>query len=267
MSANDNFSLHDDEELSLHDDASLNGSEPASNKGDAPAKPPQIITTNTLLNIKLPDKAIYSASVLEIVMLFCFLDDQLTSLSPKNCALLDVLCFALYRAHMHTANTRSGLLDVRYIKELLGLKAFLKLLLLSIASIKLVLLVKIEENILKYMDQDSAHMVAASKVPMLKLSEFELWRMRIEQYIQMIDYALWEVIENGATLPKIAVVEGVEQLKFNSIKDVKKLLEAIEKRFGGNEATKKTQRNLLRQQYENFTTPSSEMLDQSFDRL
>ncbi|GJX06494.1 zinc finger, CCHC-type containing protein [Tanacetum coccineum] len=42
----------------------------------------------------------------------------------------------------------------------------------------------------KDMDQDSAHMVAASKVPMLKPGEFELWRMRIEQYIQMIDYAL-----------------------------------------------------------------------------
>ncbi|GJX42870.1 ribonuclease H-like domain-containing protein [Tanacetum coccineum] len=55
MSANDNFSLHDDEELSLHDDASLDGSVPASNKGDAPAKPPQIITTNTLSNIKLPN--------------------------------------------------------------------------------------------------------------------------------------------------------------------------------------------------------------------
>ncbi|GJT87025.1 retrovirus-related pol polyprotein from transposon TNT 1-94 [Tanacetum coccineum] len=149
------------------------------------------------------------------------------------------------------------------------------------------------------MDQDSAHMVAASKVPMLKPGEFELWRMRIEQYIQMIDYALWEVIENGATLPKTQVVEGVttvmpitsaedkaqrrlevkarstlmmgipneHQLKFNSIKDAKLLLEAIEKRFGGNEATKKTQRNLLKQQYENFTAPSSEMLDQTFDRL
>ncbi|GKA77261.1 hypothetical protein Tco_0783722 [Tanacetum coccineum] len=113
------------------------------------------------------------------------------------------------------------------------------------------------------------------------------------------DYALWEVIENGATLPKTQVVEGVttvmpitsakdkatrrlelksrstlmmgipneHQLKFNSIKDAKLLLEAIEKRFGGNEATKKTQRNLLKQQYENFTTPSSEMLDQTFDRL
>ncbi|GKG07939.1 hypothetical protein Tco_0333771, partial [Tanacetum coccineum] len=62
------------------------------------------------------------------------------------------------------------------------------------------------------MDQDSIHMVAASKVAMLKLGKFELWRMRIEQYIQMINYALWEVIENGATLPKTAVVEGVEKV-------------------------------------------------------
>ncbi|GJW53100.1 ribonuclease H-like domain-containing protein [Tanacetum coccineum] len=145
------------------------------------------------------------------------------------------------------------------------------------------------------MDQDFAHMVATSKVPMLKPGEFELWKMSIEQYIQMIDYALWEVIENGNTTPKTTVVEGVEkvmppttteekaqkrlevkarstlmmgipnehQLKFNSIKDAKLLMEAIEKRFGGNAATKKTQRNLLKQQYENFTALSF----QTFDRL
>ncbi|GKD34562.1 hypothetical protein Tco_1250071, partial [Tanacetum coccineum] len=115
----------------------------------------------------------------------------------------------------------------------------------------------------------------------------------------MIDYSLWEVIENGATLPKTHVVEGVvqpmpitsaedkaqrrlevkakstlmmgihneHQLKFNSIKDAKLLLEAVEKRFGGNAATKKTQRNLLKQKYENFTASSFEMLDQTFDRL
>ncbi|GJS47465.1 hypothetical protein Tco_0597586 [Tanacetum coccineum] len=123
------------------------------------------------------------------------------------------------------------------------------------------------------MDSEFAHMVAASKVPMLKPGEFELWRMIIEQYIQMIDYALWEVIENGNSTPKTTVVEGVEkvippttaeekatrrlevkaisnlmmgipnehQLKFNSIKDAKLLLEAIEK--------------------------SLETLDQTFDRL
>nr|GEV23729.1 ribonuclease H-like domain-containing protein [Tanacetum cinerariifolium] len=43
------------------------------------------------------------------------------------------------------------------------------------------------------------------------------------------------------------------QLKFNSYKDSKSLWEAIEKMFRGNAATKKTQRNLLKQQYENFT--------------
>ncbi|GKC27966.1 hypothetical protein Tco_1035260 [Tanacetum coccineum] len=89
----------------------------------------------------------------------------------------------------------------------------------------------------------------------------------------MINYALWDVIENGATLPDITIVEGVmtempiTTLKFNSIKDAKKLLEAVEKRFGGNAATRKTQRNLLKQQYENFTALSSKMLDQTFDRL
>ncbi|GKF38584.1 hypothetical protein Tco_0118645, partial [Tanacetum coccineum] len=50
-------------------------------------------------------------------------------------------------------------------------------------------------------------------------------------------------------------------LKFNTIKDAKKLLESVEKRFSGNATTKKTQRNLLKHQYENFTAPSSEMLD------
>ncbi|GJS54745.1 putative ribonuclease H-like domain-containing protein [Tanacetum coccineum] len=52
------------------------------------------------------------------------------------------------------------------------------------------------------MDSESAHMVATSKILILKPGEFELWRIRIEQYIQMIDYALWEVIENGNTATK-----------------------------------------------------------------
>nr|GEX20978.1 putative ribonuclease H-like domain-containing protein [Tanacetum cinerariifolium] len=103
------------------------------------------------------------------------------------------------------------------------------------------------------------------------LSSYYCW-MRIEKYIQMIDYALWKVIENGETLPKIQVVEGVTTVMPITTVEEKaqrrlELLEAIEKRFGGNAATKKTQMNLLKQQYENFTASSSEMLDQTFDRL
>ncbi|GJS84751.1 hypothetical protein Tco_0751292 [Tanacetum coccineum] len=91
------------------------------------------------------------------------------------------------------------------------------------------------------MDQDSAHMVAASKVPILKPGK--------------------------ARSTLMMGIPNEHQLKFNSIKDAKKLLEAVEKRFGRNAATRKTQRNLLKQQYENFTALSSNMFDQTFDRL
>ncbi|GJU84390.1 hypothetical protein Tco_1291936 [Tanacetum coccineum] len=42
---------------------------------------------------------------------------------------------------------------------------------------------------------------------------------------------------------------------------------AIKARFGGNDATKKTQKALLKQQYENFNATSSESLDSIFNRL
>nr|GEY11959.1 ribonuclease H-like domain-containing protein [Tanacetum cinerariifolium] len=57
------------------------------------------------------------------------------------------------------------------------------------------------------------------------------------------------------------------QLKFNIHKDAKSLMEAIEKRFRGNKETKKVQKTLLKQQYENFSDTSSESLDQIHDRL
>nr|GEW68192.1 uncharacterized mitochondrial protein AtMg00810-like [Tanacetum cinerariifolium] len=43
------------------------------------------------------------------------------------------------------------------------------------------------------------------------------------------------------------------QLKFNSHKNAKTLMKAIEKQFGGNTETKKVQKTLLKQQYKNFT--------------
>nr|GEV40197.1 putative ribonuclease H-like domain-containing protein [Tanacetum cinerariifolium] len=57
------------------------------------------------------------------------------------------------------------------------------------------------------------------------------------------------------------------QLKFNNHKDAKTLMEVKEKRFSGNTETKKVQKTLLKQQYENFTGSSSESLDQIHDRL
>nr|GFC72900.1 hypothetical protein [Tanacetum cinerariifolium] len=50
-------------------------------------------------------------------------------------------------------------------------------------------------------------------------------------------------------------------------KDAKTLIEAIEKRFGGNKETKKVQKTLLKKQYKNFIGSSSESQDQIHDRL
>nr|GEV17381.1 hypothetical protein [Tanacetum cinerariifolium] len=109
----------------------------------------------------------------------------------------------------------------------------------------------------------------------------------------MTDYSLCEVILNGDSPVPTQIIEGVvqpvapttaeqrlakknelkahgtllmalpdkHQLKFNSYKDAKTLMKAIEKRFGRNTETKKVQKTLLKQQFKNFTHSNSEGLD------
>ncbi|GJR54735.1 putative ribonuclease H-like domain-containing protein [Tanacetum coccineum] len=57
------------------------------------------------------------------------------------------------------------------------------------------------------------------------------------------------------------------QLTFSQYPDAKSMFAAIETRFGGNAATKKTQKTLLKQQYENFSASSAESLNFIFNRL
>nr|GEV32799.1 putative reverse transcriptase domain-containing protein [Tanacetum cinerariifolium] len=116
--------------------------------------------------------------------------------------------------------------------------------------------------------------------------------LRIEQYFEVQDYALWDVIKNGNSfipvaqtttnadgtsttlIPGLVTTEEKVQkendvkarsmllmalpnehlMAFNQYKDAKTLFAAIQTRFGGNEATKKTQKTLLKQMYEKFTT-------------
>ncbi|GJR59019.1 hypothetical protein Tco_1501181 [Tanacetum coccineum] len=57
------------------------------------------------------------------------------------------------------------------------------------------------------------------------------------------------------------------QVRFSKYETAKELWEAILRTFGGNEATKKTKKNLLKQQYGNFKAEGSETLEQTFNRL
>ncbi|GJU59123.1 ribonuclease H-like domain-containing protein [Tanacetum coccineum] len=109
-----------------------------------------------------------------------------------------------------------------------------------------------------------------ARLPILNPGEYDLWLMRIEQYFLMTDYSLWKVILNGNKVLKRTVREteqeykpttaeekqdkrnkmkakgtmlmalpNKDQLKFHSYKDAKLLMEAIEKRYGGNKESKK----------------------------
>ncbi|GJZ52267.1 hypothetical protein Tco_0606782 [Tanacetum coccineum] len=124
--------------------------------------------------------------------------------------------------------------------------------------------------------------------------------MRMEQYLTHTDYALCEVIVNGdapAAIasasadteglipPKIAkqklarknelkakstlllAIPDEYLLKFHGIKDAKTLWEAIKARFRGNKESKKMQKTILKQQYENFVASRSEGLDKTYDRF
>nr|GEV31137.1 reverse transcriptase domain-containing protein [Tanacetum cinerariifolium] len=55
----------------------------------------------------------------------------------------------------------------------------------------------------------------------------------------------------------LMALSNKDQLKFHSHQDAKLLMKAIEKRYGGNKESKKVQRTLLKQQYENFAALSS----------
>nr|GEZ04375.1 hypothetical protein [Tanacetum cinerariifolium] len=57
------------------------------------------------------------------------------------------------------------------------------------------------------------------------------------------------------------------QLRFSKYKTAQELWAAILKTFGGNEATKKTKKNLLKQQYGTFKAEGTKTLEQTFNRL
>ncbi|GKE56020.1 hypothetical protein Tco_1495205, partial [Tanacetum coccineum] len=133
---------------------------------------------------------------------------------------------------------------------------------------------------LEDMELESANSGPTVKLPILKLGEYEMWVIRTKQYFQ----------ENGTSVTKMSIPVTAEektnkkndvkarrlllmalpnehQLTFSQYPDAKSMFAAIETRFGGNAATKKTQKTLLKKQYENFSATTAESLDSIFNRL
>ncbi|GJR85698.1 ribonuclease H-like domain-containing protein [Tanacetum coccineum] len=145
------------------------------------------------------------------------------------------------------------------------------------------------------MEAGTNSITLTAKLPILNPGDYDIWLMRIEQYFLMTDYSLWEVIKNGNKVLKRTVGEteqeyepttaeekhnrrnemksrgtllmalpNKDQLKFHSYKDAKLLMEAIEKRYGGNKESKKKTHALIWRNKEEIETIS---LDDLYNNL
>ncbi|GKE01279.1 hypothetical protein Tco_1389262 [Tanacetum coccineum] len=140
------------------------------------------------------------------------------------------------------------------------------------------------------------------KILIIKKGEYDIWSMRIRQYICHTNHNLWDIIANGdlqeepapigeqsgpsappapKTAKQLTAKRNQERvksilllaipdeyiLKFHNVSDAKSLWEAIKSRFRGNDESKKMQRNVLKHQFENFTTAPNKSLDKAYDRF
>nr|GEV79954.1 hypothetical protein [Tanacetum cinerariifolium] len=100
-------------------------------------------------------------------------------------------------------------------------------------------------------------------------SEVRLSREAWVQSMNASDIARAEKRKNDvkARTTLLVALPDEHQLRFSKYDSAKELWEAILKTFGANEATKKTKKNQLKQQYGNFKAEGSETLEQTFNRL
>ncbi|GKE82869.1 hypothetical protein Tco_1552869 [Tanacetum coccineum] len=119
--------------------------------------------------------------------------------------------------------------------------------------------------------------ITAMKIPIIRMGEYDIWSMRMRQYICYTDHNLWDVIINRdleedpapttgetsappapKTAKQLAAKRNQERvksilllaipneclLKFHNVPDAKSLWAAIKSRFRGNEESKKMQKNV-----------------------
>nr|GEZ54865.1 ribonuclease H-like domain-containing protein [Tanacetum cinerariifolium] len=106
------------------------------------------------------------------------------------------------------------------------------------------------------MDLESAQNNVVAKLPLLKQGDYEMWKLRIEQYFQVQDYALWNVIENGNSFKLVPrTTENADGTSTSTI--------------SGLVTTEEAQKRMMLklEMYENFIAPIKESLDSIFNWL
>ncbi|GJW83876.1 ribonuclease H-like domain-containing protein [Tanacetum coccineum] len=113
--------------------------------------------------------------------------------------------------------------------------------------------------------QQTPHTVSTIKLPILKRGEYDIWAMKMENYLAHTDYPIWEVIQNGNgpvsittdTSGQIKVLppRTAEEIMQKKCKDASKL-GLVEMKRNQEEC----QKYILKQQYKGFSVSNTEWL-------
>ncbi|GJX27068.1 ribonuclease H-like domain-containing protein [Tanacetum coccineum] len=103
------------------------------------------------------------------------------------------------------------------------------------------------------------------KIPILQPGEYDLWKIRMEQYLQCIDYTLWEIIENGNAPIVTKLIDGKETaIPPISVEEMAQRRAELKAR---STLLMVLPNEHLLKQYENFAASSTEVIDQIYERL
>ena len=139
-----------------------------------------------------------------------------------------------------------------------------------------------------------------AKFPMLLRGEYEIWTMKMENWIKNTDHNLWNIVLKGNTkkkttkdkngnviiLPPKTQTENLAVQRehkvrtillqalpdshmgdFHHLDDAKEIWAAIKARFGDNEDSKKLRRSLLKQEFQEFSISEEEGVHKGYDRF
>ncbi|GKD79106.1 ribonuclease H-like domain-containing protein [Tanacetum coccineum] len=114
---------------------------------------------------------------------------------------------------------------------------------------------------------ESPQMVSTIKLPILKKVTTNENGVETEVPPKTAQALLARQRERKAKSILLLAIPDEYQLRFHAIKDAKTLWAAIKSRFGGNVESKKMQKNVLKQQFENFYVSDTQGLDKAYDRF
>nr|GEY72605.1 ribonuclease H-like domain-containing protein [Tanacetum cinerariifolium] len=140
----------------------------------------------------------------------------------------------------------------------------------------------------------------SAKFPYLKKGEYDIWAMKMQNFISSSDLLCWNIVlkrnsaksmttdndDNLKIRPPITAEEHQQVQRkekartillsalpdehmgdFYHMIDARDIWNAIKVRFGGNAESKKMQKSLLKQKFEEFKISEEEGLDKGYDKM